>query len=86
MPSGLQTLKLRDSNHGSVNSMTLPSTLESLTFGWFSGHNLEQLSIPLPSALQRLTLGGWFNDDSLERVTLPEIRPSIRAWNMLRCQ
>ena len=58
----------------SLDGVTLPSNLQSLTFGDEFNQSLD--GVTLPSNLQSLTFGGAFNQ-SLEGVTLPSNLQSL---------
>eukprot|EP00434_Breviolum_minutum_P014721 symbB.v1.2.012980.t2/scaffold908.1/size153097/13 len=66
LPNGMQ---INPSGDGfSLKGVTLPRSLQNLTFGYEFDESLE--GVTLPSSLQNLTFCGVFNQ-SLERVTLP---------------
>ena len=56
------------------HNLTLPSSLQSLTFG--DGFNQSLDTVNLPSSLQSLTFGHVFNQ-SLDNVTLPSSLQSL---------
>jgi hypothetical protein len=61
-----------------LERVTLPPSLQTLTFGHFFNQNLERVT--LPPNLQTLTFGHCFNQ-SLERVTLPSsLQPLTFGW------
>ena len=62
-----------ESNHR-VKNVTLPRSLQTLTFGYFFNQSLE--NVTLPRSLQTLTFGKCFNQ-SLENVTLPDSLQSL---------
>ncbi|CAK9040094.1 unnamed protein product, partial [Durusdinium trenchii] len=62
----------------SLERVTLPSSLQSLTFGHFFNQSLE--GVTLPSSLQTLTFGEYF-DQSLEGVTLPSSLQTLTFGN-----
>ncbi len=70
LPKSLRSLILQQPKFGNwdLSRITLPSSLQNLTFGFEFNQSLE--GVTLPSSLQNLTLSRRFNR-SLERVTLP---------------
>eukprot|EP00434_Breviolum_minutum_P007396 symbB.v1.2.006527.t2/scaffold389.1/size214891/2 len=66
--------------HGiqSLENITLPGSLQSLTFG--NGFNQSLENVILPGGLQSLTFGDGF-DQSLENVTLPSSLQSLTFGN-----
>ena len=70
LPKSLISLTFGDNFNESLEGVTLPNNLESLTFGLGSHFNQSLERVTLPDSLQNLTFGSKFKR-SLEYVTLP---------------